>query len=458
TGIASIEIPAGQSSADLDIATLTDGIYEGAESFTVTIKDVEGADAAIGANDNASVVINDAQQAPTVSIVAEQASVTEGGDANFTVSIDQKSDEDVVVSFTIGGDVDDKDYQAPTIYTVTIPAGQTSVALDITTLDDGIYEGTENLTITLTDTTGADSTLDSDTKEATVSITDAQSAPEVSISADQNNVNEGQTAGFTVTLSQVSDETVTVKFEYTGVAEDGKDFTGIASIEIPAGQSSADLDIATLTDGIYEGAESFTVTIKDVEGADAAIGANDNASVVINDAQQAPTVSIVADQASVTEGGDASFTVSIDQKSDEDVVVSFTIGGDVDGKDYQAPTIYTVTIPAGQTSVALDVTTLDDGIYEGTENLTITLTDTTGADSTLDEGAKEATVSITDAQSAPEVNISADQNNVNEGQTAGFTITLDQVSDETVTVKFEYTGVAEDGKDFTGIASIEIPA
>ncbi|WP_193788928.1 calcium-binding protein, partial [Vibrio campbellii] len=44
----------------------------------------------------------------------------------------------------------------------------------ITTLDDGIYEGTENLTITLTDTTGADSTLDADTKEATVSIIDAQ--------------------------------------------------------------------------------------------------------------------------------------------------------------------------------------------------------------------------------------------------------------------------------------------
>ncbi|WP_404972987.1 tandem-95 repeat protein [Vibrio campbellii] len=451
-----VTIPAGITSITVTIPTKTDGVYENTESFGLTVTDNGGVTSNGAATGDANII--DAESAPKVSIVADQASVTEGGDANFTVSIDQKSDEDVVVSFTIGGDVDGKDYQAPTIYTVTIPAGQTSVALDVTTLDDGIYEGTENLTITLTDTTGADSTLDADTKEATVSITDAQSAPEVNISADQNSVNEGQTAGFTVTLDQVSDETVTVKFEYTGIAEDGKDFTGIASIEIPAGQSSADLDIATLTDGTYEGAESFTVTIKDVDGADAAIGANDNASVVINDAQQAPTVSIAADQASVAEGGDANFTVSIDQKSDEDVVVSFTIGGDVDDKDYQAPTIYTVTIPAGQTSVALDITTLDDGIYEGTENLTITLTDTTGADSTLDADTKEATVSITDAQSAPEVNISADQNNVNEGQTAGFTVTLSQVSDETVTVKFEYTGIAEDGKDFTGIASIEIPA
>ncbi|WP_440884990.1 Calx-beta domain-containing protein, partial [Vibrio campbellii] len=395
-----VTIPAGITSITVTIPTKTDGVYENTESFGLTVTDNGGVTSNGAATGDANII--DAESAPKVSIVADQASVTEGGDANFTVSIDQKSDEDVVVSFTIGGDVDGKDYQAPTIYTVTIPAGQTSVALDVTTLDDGIYEGAENLTITLTDTTGADSTLDADTKEATVSITDAQSAPEVNISADQNNVNEGQTAGFTVTLDQVSDETVTVKFEYTGIAEDGKDFTGIASIEIPAGQSSADLDIATLTDGTYEGAESFKVTIKGVDGADAAIGANDNASVVINDAQPAPTVSIVAEQASVTEGGDANFIVSIDQKSDEDVVVSFTIGGDVDDKDYQAPTIYTVTIPAGQTSVALDVTTLDDGIYEGTENLTITLTDTTGADSTLDADTKEATVSIIDAQHAPE--------------------------------------------------------
>ncbi|WP_199459046.1 immunoglobulin-like domain-containing protein, partial [Vibrio owensii] len=83
------------------------------------------------------------QQAPKVSIVADTGSTAEGGDANFTVSIDQKADEDVVVTFTIGGDVDSDDYTAPNTYTVTIPAGQTSVALDIETLDDGIYEGAE---------------------------------------------------------------------------------------------------------------------------------------------------------------------------------------------------------------------------------------------------------------------------------------------------------------------------
>ncbi|KIP69840.1 hypothetical protein SN11_17985 [Vibrio harveyi] len=457
TGVASIEVPAGQSSVDLDITTLTDGTYEGAESFTVTIEDVEGADATASTNNSASVTINDAQQAPKVSIVADAGSTAEGGDANFTVSIDQKADEDVVVTFTIGGDVDSDDYTAPNTYTVTIPAGQTSVDLDIETLDDGIYEGAEDLTVTLTGTSGADSSLNTASKEASVSVTDAQTAPKVSIVADQDSVNEGQTAGFTVSLDQIADEKVTVEFEYAGTAQDGSDFTGVASIEVPAGQSSVDLDITTLTDGTYEGAESFTVTIKDVEGADATASTNNSASVTINDAQQAPKVSIVADTGSTAEGGDANFTVSIDQKADEDVVVTFTIGGDVNSDDYTAPNTYTVTIPAGQTSVALDIETLDDGIYEGTEDLTVTLTGTSGADSSLNTASKEASVSVTDAQTAPKVSIVADQDSVNEGQTAGFTVSLDQVADEKVTVEFEYSGTAQDGTDFTGVASIEVP-
>ncbi|CAH1534324.1 VWFA domain-containing protein [Vibrio jasicida] len=459
TGVASIEVPAGQSSVDLDITTLTDGTYEGAESFTVTIKDVEGADATASTNNSASVTINDAQQAPKVSIVADTGSIAEGGDANFTVSIDQKADEDVVVTFTIGGDVDGDDYTAPNTYTVTIPAGQTSVALDIETLDDGIYEGAEDLTVTLTETSGANSSLNTASKEASVSVTDAQTAPKVSIVADQDSVNEGQTAGFTVSLDQVADEKVTVEFEYSGVAQDGSDFTGVASIEVPAGQSSVDLDITTLTDGTYEGAESFTVTIKDVEGADATASTNNSASVTINDAQQAPKVSIVADSGSTAEGSDANFTVSIDQKADEDVVVTFTIGGDVDSDDYTAPNTYTVTIPAGQTSVDLDIETLDDGIYEGAEDLTVTLTQTSGADSSLNTASKEASVSVTDAQAAPKVSIVADTGSTAEGGDANFTVSIDQKADEDVVVTFTIGGDV-DSDDYTApnTYTVTIPA
>uniref|UniRef100_UPI0031F49AF6 Calx-beta domain-containing protein n=1 Tax=Shewanella algae TaxID=38313 RepID=UPI0031F49AF6 len=180
-------------------------------------------------------------------------------------------------------------------------AGSSSVPLDISTINDGIYEGAEDFTVTINSVSGADASIGAN-NSADTTILDAQDAPVVGIVADQSSVTEGETAAFTVSIDQVADEDVVVNFTYSGVAEDGSDFTGVASVTIPAGSTSVPLDISTIDDGIYEGAEDFTVTINSVSGADASIGANNSADTTILDAQDAPVVGIVADQNSVTEG------------------------------------------------------------------------------------------------------------------------------------------------------------
>ncbi|QXP39054.1 hypothetical protein KE624_04770 [Shewanella algae] len=456
TGVASVTIPAGSTSVPLDISTINDGIYEGAEDFTVTIDSVSGADASIGANNSADTTILDAQDAPVVGIVADQSSVTEGETAAFTVSIDQVADEDVVVNFTYSGVAEDgSDFTG--VASVTIPAGSTSVPLDISTINDGIYEGAEDFTVTIDSVSGADATISPTESSADTTILDAQDAPVVGIVADQSSVTEGETAAFTVSIDQVADEDVVVNFTYSGVAEDGSDFTGVASVTIPAGSTSVPLDISTINDGIYEGAEDFTVTINSVNGADASIGANNSADTTILDAQDAPVVGIVADQSSVTEGETAAFTVSIDQVADEDVVVNFTYSGVAeDGSDFTG--VASVTIPAGSTSVPLDISTINDGIYEGAEDFTVTINSVSGADATISPTESSADTTILDAQDAPVVGIVADQSSVTEGETAAFTVSIDQVADEDVVVNFTYSGVAEDGSDFTGVASVTIPA
>ncbi|QXP29891.1 hypothetical protein KE622_21545 [Shewanella algae] len=456
TGVASVTIPAGSTSVPLDISTINDGIYEGAEDFTVTINSVNGADASIGANNSADTTILDAQDAPVVGIVADQSSVTEGETAAFTVSIDQVADEDVVVNFTYSGVAEDgSDFTG--VASVTIPAGSTSVPLDISTINDGIYEGAEDFTVTINSVSGADATISPTESSADTTILDAQDAPVVGIVADQSSVTEGETAAFTVSIDQVADEDVVVNFTYSGVAEDGSDFTGVASVTIPAGSTSVPLDISTINDGIYEGAEDFTVTINSVNGADASIGANNSADTTILDAQDAPVVGIVADQSSVTEGETAAFTVSIDQVADEDVVVNFTYSGVAeDGSDFTG--VASVTIPAGSTSVPLDISTINDGIYEGAEDFTVTIDSVSGADATISPTESSADTTILDAQDAPVVGIVADQSSVTEGETAAFTVSIDQVADEDVVVNFTYSGVAEDGSDFTGVASVTIPA
>ncbi|WP_374041456.1 tandem-95 repeat protein [Vibrio diabolicus] len=400
-------VPAGISSFEISIPTIDDLVVESSETIVLEIG---------GETGTATVLDNDSTELSVV----DAGDVIEGTDAIFTVLLSNPVQEAVVVNLksttndsSTAEDVDlgtmvvtyvDTHGQTQTLDMapngdVTIPPGVAEIKVAVPTKLDNVHEGDESFGLTVTE---IGSVTSNGIVTGNANIVDSDPAPLVSISADQNSVNEGETAGFTLTLDKVADESVTVHVEYSGVAQDGKDFVGVLSVEVPAGQSSAALDLLTLTDGIYEGAESFTVTIKEVDGADASIASNNSASVVIVDAQSAPKVTISSDQSSVDEGSDAKFIVNIDQKADEDVLVTFTIGGNVDDKDYIAPSTYTVTIPAGKTSAPIDIKTLDDGIYEDLENLTVTLIGTVGADSTLASDSNEATVSIIDAQHAPE--------------------------------------------------------
>ncbi|WP_192943694.1 tandem-95 repeat protein [Vibrio diabolicus] len=439
-------VPAGISSFEISIPTIDDLVVESSETIVLELG---------GETGTATVLDNDSTELSVI----DAGDVIEGTDAIFTVLLSNPVQEAVVVnlksttndSYT-AEDVDlgtmvvtyvDTHGQTQTLGIapngdVTIPPGVAEIKVAVPTKLDNVHEGDESFGLTVTE---IGSVTSNGIATGNANIVDSDPAPLVSISADQNSVNEGETAGFTLTLDKVADESVTVHVEYSGVAQDGKDFVGVLSVEVPAGQSSAALDLLTVTDGIYEGAESFTVTIKEVDGADASIASNNSASVVIVDAQSAPKVTISSDQPSVDEGSDAKFIVNIDQKADEDVLVTFTIGGNVDDKDYIAPSTYTVTIPAGKTSAPIDIKTLDDGIYEDLENLTVTLIDTVGADSTLASDSNEATVSIIDAQHAPEF--------ISDGDSAGDKPNDDvydfgSVNENTVSGSVIGTVVAED--------------
>ncbi|MGX9995533.1 tandem-95 repeat protein [Vibrio sp. JZG120] len=400
-------VPAGISSFEISIPTIDDLVVESSETIVLELG---------GETGTATVLDNDSTELSVV----DAGDVIEGTNAIFTVLLSNPVQEAVVVNLksTTNDSYTAEDVDLGTMVVtyvdthgqtqaldiapngdVTIPPGVAEIKVAVPTKLDNVHEGNESFGLTVTE---IGSVTSNGIATGNANIVDSDPAPLVSISADQNSVNEGETAGFTLTLDKVADESVTVHVEYSGVAQDGKDFVGVLSVEVPAGQSSAALDLLTLTDGIYEGTESFTVTIKEVDGADASIASNNSASVVIVDAQSAPKVTISSDQSSVDEGSDAKFIVNIDQKADEDVLVTFTISGNVDDKDYIAPSTYTVTIPAGKTSAPIDIKTLDDGIYEDLENLTVTLIGTVGADSTLASDSNEATVSIIDAQHAPE--------------------------------------------------------
>ncbi|WP_345845857.1 Calx-beta domain-containing protein, partial [Shewanella algae] len=236
---------------------------------------------------------------------------------------------------------------------VTIPAGSTSVPLDISTINDGIYEGAEDFTVTINSVSGADASIGAN-NSANTTILDAQDAPVVGIVADQSSVTEGETAAFTVSIDQVADEDVVVNFTYSGVAEDGSDFTGVASVTIPAGSTSVPLDISTINDGIYEGAEDFTVTINSVSGADASIGANNSANTTILDAQNPPSIGNITNVAVSEEG----LTDGLpDDVGDTDTTDAVIANGTIELQDPDNDELeVTLSGPSGVTSGGVDVT------------------------------------------------------------------------------------------------------
>ena len=93
---------------------------------------------------------------PLVSITAADASADEqGGDpGRFRFLLSEPLEDDLSISYTVGGTAKTADYTETLSGTVTIPQGATSVTLDITPVDDDDVEYAETVVLTLRDGEG----------------------------------------------------------------------------------------------------------------------------------------------------------------------------------------------------------------------------------------------------------------------------------------------------------------
>ncbi|MGB2786667.1 Ig-like domain-containing protein, partial [Psychrobacter sp.] len=172
---------------------------------------------------------------------------------------------------------------------------------------------------------------------------------------------------------------------------------------------------------------------------------------------------------------EATYTVSISNPSTEDTVVTITISdGSTEGSaDYTAPVTQDVTIPAGQTSVDIKVPIVDDNLFEGPENFTVTVTDITSGNATIgpensvnttiyDDGTTDGKTPVDPndpsvGDDKPLVGIIATKPQAVEGEsgndTLEFTISQDTVSyfDTFVTV-YLGTGTTVDADDIDQIS------
>src|SRR5262249_12692622 len=106
-------------------------------------------------------------------------------------------------------------------------------------------------------------------QQAAIGIADDDSA-KVSIAATTQGSETGPTAGrFTVTQSAVSSIDTVISLTIGGTATSGSDYTPLAtSVLIPAGQTTATIDVAVLNDTLVENAETVTITLANITAGD----------------------------------------------------------------------------------------------------------------------------------------------------------------------------------------------
>ena len=135
------------------------------------------------------------------------------------------------------------------------------------------------------------------------------------------------------------------------------------------------LTLPTTGDDADEPDGSVTVTVKDGDGY--TVGSSASGSVTVQDDDApVPEITVTADAASVTEGGDAVFTIAASPAPAADLPVTVTVASDgdwgVDRRDAGPSTIPT----AG--SATLTLATGDDSTDEPDGSVTVTVKDGSG--------------------------------------------------------------------------------
>jgi uncharacterized repeat protein (TIGR01451 family) len=200
---------------------------------------------AFGQNNNPAFTISD-------------ATATEGNSVIFTITLANSCNVATVLSFyTTNGTANSSDYTNAQL-NVTIPAGQTTATVIVSTTQDTTYEPTKTFSLIGAITAGCNANPNS-TNIATGTINDNDPLPTFVIS--NPTVQEGASAVFTISLSNPSFVNTVINVSTVSGTATLNDFTSVTTtITILAGTLlSNSISIPTLSDNISEGNQTFTL-------------------------------------------------------------------------------------------------------------------------------------------------------------------------------------------------------
>ena len=380
--------------------------------------------------------------------------VNEGGAATATLVISpaQHPAFDVRFSTTelVGEATGGADYAEVTAQTITIPENATSVDLVTTgTVDDIVAnEGNEAFEFVLTTPTdpppgpfvrpfGWVVNAAQPIKKVVIVDNDGGGG-DPSVSVDDVSLAEGNAGTSTMTFTLLLDapaaggETVDVDTADGTATVASNDYEAVAStVTFGPGDTTATVQVTINGDTAVELNETFTVNLTNPLGL--TVGDTQGVGTITND-DIAPGQSVVSiADGSVTEGANASTTISMTNPAGRTCSVSVTSAdgtavapGDYD--DVQGGTFNLVNVA----SDVLSLSAVDDDLVEGPEAYTLTIALLPASDPACVLGDAIATVTITSDDVASVVSIA--DGSVTEGANASTTISMTNPAGRTCSV------------------------
>ncbi|MDH1552272.1 retention module-containing protein, partial [Pseudomonas juntendi] len=287
-----------------------------------------------------------------VSIAADQLSVNEATAPTFTVTLNKALDKPFTVTLSTGA-------------TLTFAAGETTKSYAAPAQGDDVFKDEGKITVSITKAEVVGEQLENLQigQPATVAVTDTQSPVTAQLTVDNTTVAEGGKITYTVTLVSADPSLpVTNHKGLTFTLTDG------TTVTVKAGEATGSVTV-TAPDNVYVN-DPVTITqgLTKVEGAGADqfeqlnLG-KDTVSTVVTDEPGTPgnpggnnegdlvKVSIVADQVSVNEATEPTFTVTLNKALDKPFTVTLSTGA-------------TLTFAAGETTKSYAAPAQGDDVFK----------------------------------------------------------------------------------------------
>jgi ELWxxDGT repeat protein len=452
--------PKGTTSRTITVAVLGDVVDEANETFGLVLSNSTGP----GFSDSrADLTITDDDTTVSVAAASGNEGNTGTSSITFTVTTPEFHKADFTVDYeTVVGGVQPAtagvDYVA-TSGTLVFPQGVKSKTFTVTVNADTIDEPAENFLVRLSNSTGP--LILNGEAIGTINDNDTTSVTINNVSVPEGN--SGTTnAVFTVSLSVPYHRDITLDWTTaagtTNPATEGVDYLAAnGTLTVPAGATSATLDVPVVGDTLAEGNESFAVVLSNSSGPNITDTRGDG--TITND----DTLTLSVADASAVEGNSGNtplvftLTLSGDHEQPISVTVATSGGGPTPpaaaaGSDFVTKSATVVSFAAGVLSQTVSVDVVGDTVAEAAnESFGLSLSNvTTGV--TL--ARTKALGIILDDDSNRTLSLSPLAVSVNEplagSAEAVFTVALSAAAGRTVTVDYvTANGTALSGSDYT---------